>query len=131
MNVAIDTIAGAGGQVINLLSSNTTIATVPASVTIPQGGNNVSFTLTTNNTAGVTNISATGAGFVSDSGQVTVNARGISLDLLSPFIGVGRSSSGTVILAQPAPSGGVTVNFSTGNATNSSSGVRAPPARPA
>ena len=44
-----------------------------------------------------------------------MNARGMTLDLVSPLIGVGRSTSGSVILAQPAPAGGVTVNLSTGN----------------
>ena len=115
LTVSIDTAAGAGGQVINLLSNNTAVATVPASITIPQGVNSTSFIVTTTDTAGIADISASAAGFATDSSQVTVNARDMSLDLLSPFIGVGRSVSGSVILAQPAPEGGVTINLSTGN----------------
>ena len=39
----------------------------------------------------------------------------MSFNLLSPFIGLGRSADGSIVLDQPAPSGGVTVNLSTGN----------------
>ena len=117
LNVAIATVAGAGGQLIELLSSDTTVGTVPASVTIPEGSNNTAFVLTTLNLSGITNITASAGGFASDTSQINVNARTMSLDLLSPFIGVGRRSSASVILTQPAPAGGVTVNLSTGNAS--------------
>jgi len=115
MNVAIDTLAGAGGQIIDLSSSNSSIASVPASVIIPEGGNSVSFEVTTGSTAGTAQISASAAGFSGDSSPANVSARGMSLDLFSPLIGVGRSIEGSVVLAQQAPSGGVTVSLASGN----------------
>ncbi|MCP4331016.1 MAG: hypothetical protein GY785_00045 [Gammaproteobacteria bacterium] len=116
MNVAINTIAGAGGQIIDLASDDTSAATVPATVTIPQGSSSTSFTVTTGNAAGSPNITASAGCFDPDTSQVNVSARGMTIDLLSSFIGVGRSASASIDLDQPAPVGGVTVDLVTGNA---------------
>jgi hypothetical protein len=117
LNVSIPSPAGAGGQTIALASSDTAVATVPATVTIPQGSSNASITVTTQASAGTATVTASAAGFVSDSSLINVTARGMTFDLLSPFIGVGRTSSASIVLDQPAPSGGVTVNLATGNSS--------------
>ncbi|RLA23183.1 MAG: hypothetical protein DRQ63_11950, partial [Gammaproteobacteria bacterium] len=116
MNVAINTIAGVGGQIIDLASDDTSAATVPATVTIPPGSSSTSFTLTTGSAAGSPTITASAGGFDPDTSQVNVSLRRMTIDLLSPFIGVGRSASASIDLDQPAPVGGVTVNLATGNA---------------
>ena len=114
-NVSIPSPAGPGGQLVNLTSSDVAVATVPASVVIPEGAGGTTFNVTTQGNAGTATIGASAAGFDSASSQVNVSARGMSYNLLSPFVGVGRSSSGSIVLDQPAPSGGVTISLSTGN----------------
>src|SRR5207253_1329441 len=68
--------APAGGAVVTLLSSNTNVATVPSSVTIPAGSTSRTFTVSTqrvDNTASVT-ISGTYGG-VTRSATLTVTGR--------------------------------------------------------
>ena len=58
----IDTNAPAGGLQVSLSSSNTAIARVPASVTIPAGQNFVNFTVSTSPVSGNTVVTLTGTG---------------------------------------------------------------------
>jgi hypothetical protein len=57
--VTLTSTAPAGGSVVSLRSSNTAVATVPASVTIPQGDNLANFTLTTRAVSVTTNVTIT------------------------------------------------------------------------
>jgi hypothetical protein len=67
--------AGAGGVVISLASSNTNIATVPATVTIPAGAFAVNFTVQTGTTTtGATTISASNSNFAPTTTTGTVTA---------------------------------------------------------
>jgi hypothetical protein len=59
--VTLSALAPAGGIVIALSSSDTAVATVPASVTIPQGGNVANFTVTTRAVAAPTTVTITGS----------------------------------------------------------------------
>jgi hypothetical protein len=63
--------APAGGYTINLVSNDPTIATVPATVTIPQGQSWASFTIV-GKAVGATDITASVSGFTATSGPVTV-----------------------------------------------------------
>ena len=54
-------LAPAGGIVVSLSSSNTAVATVPASVTIPQGGTAATFTITTRAVSATTPVTITGS----------------------------------------------------------------------
>jgi hypothetical protein len=54
-------LAPAGGIVISLSSSNTAVATVPASVTIPQGATVATFTITTRAISATTPVTITGS----------------------------------------------------------------------
>jgi sugar lactone lactonase YvrE len=116
--------AGAGGVSVSLSSSNPN-ATVPATVTVPQGSSSATFPV---NTSSVTspssgNITATSAN--SMSAPVTVNPSGNSgapgtgtisgLSINPPTVTGGQPASGTVTLASPAGAGGVSVGLSSSN----------------
>ena len=103
--------APAGGMVVTLASNNTAAATVPASVTVAAGATSATFTVTTNAVTASTAvaISAT-AGVVTRSATLTVNpasaavtVSGVTLNPTS--VTGGNSSTGTVTLSGPAPSG--------------------------
>jgi hypothetical protein len=57
--VTLASAAGAGGVVVTLLSSDTSIATVPSSVTVTSGNTTATFTVTSLKKAGTVEISAT------------------------------------------------------------------------
>ena len=70
-SVTLTSSAPAGGAVISLRSSNTAVATVPASVTISQGNNLANFTVTTRAVSATTNVIIT-ATYGSTSKDVTL-----------------------------------------------------------
>ncbi|MDT7960812.1 MAG: S8 family serine peptidase, partial [Armatimonadota bacterium] len=105
--------AGAGGTVVELRSSNPTLAWCAAQITIPQGQTTGVFDIRT---------AANGAG----SATITASSGGVSrtatLQVVSPFrvqsvavspaaITGGRSATLTVRLTMPAPAGGVRVSL--------------------
>ena len=113
--------APAGGLVVTLASNNTAAATVPASVTVAAGATSATFTVTTSTVTAATAvaISAT-AGVVTRSATLTVNpvaaavtVSGVSLNPAS--VTGGSSSTGTVTLSGPAPSGGLVVTLASSN----------------
>jgi hypothetical protein len=114
--------APAGGTVVSLSSSNTSAATVPASVTIPAGTAIGTFQVTTMAVANSTSvtISASQAG-VTLTASLTVTpppASGPTLTslTLNPKSVIGGSpSSGTLALSGPAPTGGALVTLSSSN----------------
>jgi hypothetical protein len=112
-----------GAQVA--LASNTSAATVPASVTIPAGASTATFTVSTSPVTASTsaNISASYGG-ASKSATLTVTPAPLptvaSLTLNpSSVIGGLQSSTGTVTLSGPAPSGGAQVNLAASSAAAS------------
>jgi hypothetical protein len=58
--VTLTALAPAGGIVISLSSNNTAVATVPASVTVPQGGTSATFTVSTRAVSATTAVTITG-----------------------------------------------------------------------
>jgi hypothetical protein len=69
--------APAGGRVVTLSSSNPAVATVPASVTVPQGAANATFPVTTTVVGGTTTVTISGsAGGLTRTAALTVNAGG-------------------------------------------------------
>lgn len=110
-------VAGPGGEVVALGSTNPALVSVPASVTIPEGTNVASFTITTQPVATATSVT------ILASRSRTI---GVALQLLPPgalaslalnptTVTGGQSSQGTVTLASPAPAGGVLVALSSTN----------------
>jgi hypothetical protein len=118
--VTLTAAAPTGGLVVSLTSSNTALATVPASLTVPAGATSATFNVATASvsaTAAAT-ITATGGG-ASRSASLTVTApSGPSLSTLSlnpTTVASGGTSTGTVTLTGAAPSGGAVVSLSSSN----------------
>ena len=112
--------APSGGAFVSLSSSNPGVAAVPASVTVPAGAGSVSFTAATSAVVSSTAVTISGSyGGVSRSASLTVTPVAVSLSslTLSPtsVIGGTQSSTGTVTLSGPAPSGGAVVSLSSSN----------------
>jgi trimeric autotransporter adhesin len=119
--VALASPAPAGGVVVGLASNNPA-ATVPVSVTVPAGQTTATFpistaTVSTPATATITAVSAN-----TQTATLTMDpAAAAQPALLSGFsispstVSGGQSATGTVTLAQPAPSGGALVNLTSNN----------------
>ena len=122
--------APSGGAQVALSSSNSGAAQVPSSVTVAAGATSATFTVTTSAVTAPTTvaISASYAG-ATKTASLTVNAVppppvSLSSLTLSPtsVTGGAQSSTGTVTLSGPAPSGGAQVALSSSN----TSAARAP-----
>ena len=105
--------APTNGLVVTLTSTSAD-ATVPTSVTVPAGYSSVSFNIPTTAYKQLVyaTITASAAG-ESQSALLTIQAASLSGLTLSPSTVVGgNSSTGTITLTGPAPSGGLTVYLS-------------------
>ena len=125
--ITLSQAAPAGGLTVNLSSSDTTEATVPASVTIAAGATTGTFTVTgvqdgvvggtksvtiTAKPSSVDYVSATGSLNVIDTtGTLTVTFN--PLNVLE-----GSTATGTITLSQAAPTGGLTVNLTSSDTTH-------------
>jgi len=116
--------APAGGAQVALSSSNTTVASVPSSVTVAAGATSASFTVSTSAVASSTTIAISAAyGGATRSAPLTVTPAppppptlsSLTLNPSSVFGGL-QSSTGTVTLTGPAPAGGAQVFLSSNNA---------------
>jgi len=120
--VTLSSQAPSGGLVVNLASANTSVATVPSSVTVAQGSTTATFTINTNSSLtspASAQISASYNG-VTLNQTLSVTVQGVTSVTLSPSTVVGgNSSTGTVTLNANAPSGGtvVALQSSSTNAT--------------
>ncbi len=112
-------IAGPGGAIVHLGSTNPAVASVPPSVTIPQGASSTTFTVTTHpvTTSTPVTIVATRSSMKTQALEVlppgTLSALAFSPN---PAIGSG-GSTGTVTLGGAAPDGGKVVTLSSSNTT--------------
>ena len=105
--------AGAGGLVVTLGSSNTGIANIPASLTIPAGASTASVSLTTV-AIGTASVTAQATDFVSGSASVIV--RPISLNMpAASLVAPGLSRSIPITLSDPAPTGGLVIALTSSN----------------
>ncbi|GIV04439.1 MAG: hypothetical protein KatS3mg016_0014 [Fimbriimonadales bacterium] len=115
--VTLTAAAPSGGFVVNLSSSNPSVASVPSSVTVPAGATSANFTVSTAAVSTSTSVTITAsAGGVSRTATLTVNPPSGSVSLQSLTISPtsvwgGSSATGTVQLSAPAPAGGVTVQL--------------------
>jgi beta-propeller repeat-containing protein len=116
--VALSNPAPAGGVVITLASSDTSVATVPATTRIAEGRTTATVTVATKAATAATtvDISATYDG-VTKTRTLTVVAPALKSLTLSPtsFTGGCEQSVGKVTLTGKAPSGGVVVSLSDTN----------------
>jgi len=104
--VTLNGAAPAGGAAVTLSSSNTTVATVPPSITVTAGATTATFTITAQTVASATSVSITAvSGGVSRFASLTVTEPAptgrqlSSLTLASTQVVGGQSVQGTVTLA--------------------------------
>jgi hypothetical protein len=108
--------APASGAVVNLSSSNTAAAQVPATVTITANTTSATFTITTAPVSSSTSVTISGTYAVTRTTTLTVAAPAMSTLTLNPSTVKGpASSTGTVILTGPAPAAGTVVTLSSSN----------------
>ena len=113
--------APSGGAVVTLSSSNTTAATVPASVTVPAGALNATFTVSTASVTASTPVTISGVyGGATRSATLTVSPpaapAALSTVAVNPAsVTGGTTSQGTVTLTSAAPSGGFSVALTSTN----------------
>jgi hypothetical protein len=111
--------APAGGLAVTLSSGNTSLATVPAGVTVPAGQTSVSFTANTSSVTQTTAvlISASAAGTTVSTNLFLVVSRAVSSVTLNPSsVTGGVSSTATVTLRSAAPTGNAVVTLASSNA---------------
>lgn len=109
--------APSGGLSVALSSSNPSLATVPASITIPQNATGATFTVTTV-PVGITSSSTISAAYngTNATAVLTVIPPVVSSVTLNPTAVLGGSpSSGTITLNAPAPASGTLVTLSSSN----------------
>jgi hypothetical protein len=112
--------APSGGAVVTLTSSNTSVATVPDTITVPEGSSWASFTVTTAGVAATTTVTVTATcSGVGTSANLTLTPPvpvSVSAVTLSPAsVAAGGLSSGTVSLTGVAPAGGASVTLQSSN----------------
>jgi photosystem II stability/assembly factor-like uncharacterized protein len=110
--------APTSGVVVTLASSNTGVATVPASVTVAGGATTATFTVATKAVTASTSLTISGSyAGVTKGALLTVTPPASAPSLASltvnpPSVTGGASSTGTVTLTSAAPAAGFTVTLS-------------------
>lgn len=127
LTLTLSSPAGPNGQTVTLQSSNTGVATVPNSVTVPANTTNVTVPVTSVGPGSAT-ITANAPNFGATSAAITVvsSTGGPSIILQSgTVVNTNGSVPFSVSLSSPAPSGGVFITLSSSNpgvaSTNTSS----------
>ena len=108
--------APAQGVTVNLSANNAGIASLPGSISIASGQQTGTFTIT-GSAQGQVSITATAAGYGSDSQNLIVSPLG-GIQLQSGLtVGTAQSSPFGVTLATPAPVGGATITLTSADTT--------------
>ena len=113
--------APTGGAVVTLSSANSAVASVPSSVTVGAGATSTSFAVTTATVSSTTLVAINGSyGGVTKTATLTVTPAPVlptvsALTLNPGIANGGASSTGTVTLTGPAPSGGALVMLTSSN----------------
>jgi IPT/TIG domain-containing protein len=114
--VTLDAPAGAGGAEILLESSNESVATVPASVTIPEGETTATFDIDTDAVVEVADVTirATYNDVIQRVllGVLPTGTTPALVSMTTPFEVIGSIDMvGTVTISEPAPAGGLTITL--------------------
>ena len=109
--IVVSANAPAGGLVINLSDSPTGIVTIPATVTIPEGDNSVTFDIGTVNVVTDTNVDITATlGSAVSTATLTIRSPFVAgITFAPPKVQGGGIAIGTITLNQVAPAGGLTI----------------------
>ena len=113
LTVTLPTAAAFGGKLVSFISSDASVASVPVSVTVPQGLSTATFAVT-GNAGGAATITASSAGQGQASSAITVAAAG-TINLPANFlVGPGQTRPFPVTLAT-APASATTVTLNSGD----------------
>lgn len=116
--VTLNEPAPASGAVVKLVSSNTTVATVPASITLAAGTTSKTFTVTTKAVASLSTVNIT-ASYAGSTQVATLDVQPPSLTNLTLTLATVNSpcqpSEGRVYLSAMAPAGGSLVTLASSN----------------
>ena len=114
--ITLASAAPLGGIAVPLSSGDTSIASVPASVTVAAGANSATFTVTSHTVASnrTVTLSALLGGTVSTTLTVTPPTLD-SITLNPTSVKGGLTSTGTVTISDTAPSGGIVINLNSAN----------------
>ena len=109
--------APTGGASV-LLTSDSSAAQIPASVSVAAGATTATFPVTTTSVAALVTANISGTYATTRSSALTISPSGLASLTLNPatLIG-GTSSTGTVTLSGAAPAGGAVVSLSSDNTT--------------
>ncbi|QTD46378.1 hypothetical protein [Ottowia testudinis] len=112
--------APAGGLTVNLATAASGTATVPASVNVPAGASQASFSVS-GVALGTTQLTASASGYQGTQTTVRVDAISIDLEPVGDLVlSVDQSLSRRVQLSKAAPAGGVTVKVAIENTATAS-----------
>ena len=117
--ITLDKAAGVGGTTITLTSSLSGVAVVAPTVTVPEGATTATFEINANPVGVDTSVSITASIYeTSQSALITVLA---PMPVMvtwstSPVVG-GATTTGTLIISGPAPSGGTTVSLASSSSS--------------
>ena len=111
--VALNAPAPAGGLIVNLASSNTSILTLPNSVTVAEGTTSASIAGVSGVAQGNATVTATASGFQTATTQFTVRA--IYPSIYAYSVPVNFSNDVNVYLSDVAPAGGIGVDLTLDN----------------
>jgi len=111
--------APAGGILVTLSSSNFAIASPASFVTIASGATTATFAITTYGVSATSSVTVTGKlNGNSSSAALTVTPPTITSFTIDPAsVQSGQSILGTVVLSDPAPTGGIQITLSNANST--------------
>jgi len=113
--VTLATAAPAGGATISLSSDNAA-ASVPPTVTVPQGATSAIFAVTTNTVTAITTADISAIyGSTGQTASITINPYLISIGVSPSSVLGGNPSQGTVTLFTAAPAGGALITLSSDN----------------
>lgn len=114
--VTLMSAAPSGGALVFLTSANTSVATVPATVTVPAGATSVTFTVTTYPVTSTIPVAISMTRGVTKSVTLKVQPVALSSFTLTPStVAGGKSVTGKVTLNGPAPSGGRVITLTNAN----------------
>lgn len=110
--------AGPGGALITI-GSNSSNASVPATITVPAGSSTTTFTITTTSVTSSTIATITGSlAGVNQSATLTISPSGLEGLTINPTsVQGGTSATGTVTLFAAATTGGTKITLSSSNAS--------------
>jgi hypothetical protein len=117
-SISVNAPAPEGGVTIRIETGNPTIATAPATVTIPSGATQATFEIPTSVVFGRDQVASFAAkrGAAAIGRKLTVRATEFSFTLTpTNVVGGVANSTGTIVLGAPAPAGGIPVRLSSDN----------------